>query len=144
MTEQDAMNYKVDRSEFGAGPWDSEPDRVDFVHAGLACLCLREHMGAWCGYVGVPLYHPALAVDVESLVDVHGGITYKDKCSPPICHVPQPDMPEEVMWYGFDCAHYMDLIPSRQTEPYVYRDLEYVKAQVKSLAEQLAGLGASK
>jgi hypothetical protein len=29
--------YTVHKSGWGEGPWQSEPDRVDFVFAGLAC-----------------------------------------------------------------------------------------------------------
>ena len=40
---------------WGQGPWDDEPDRVDFEHAGFPCLLLRNpRLGQWCGYVAVP------------------------------------------------------------------------------------------
>lgn len=42
------------------GPWNSEPDHVNFEHAGLPCMLHRNRMGAWCGYVAVPpghIYH---------------------------------------------------------------------------------------
>ncbi len=37
MTERQAKEYKVDKSQWPDGPWKNEPDRVDFVHAGYAC-----------------------------------------------------------------------------------------------------------
>lgn len=146
MTEQEALNHKVDRSGWKSGPWESEPDRVDFEHAGLACLGLRNgSMGFWCGYVGVGPDHPAAKDGFEdSVLDVHGGITFTGKCSPPICHVPKPGMPAEVKWFGFDCGHYLDSWPGRNWQfdgNESYRDLHYVTEQIKALADQLAVLG---
>ena len=46
------------RELWGEGPWQIEPDRVDFRHAGFACLLHRNRAGNWCGYVGVPPGHP--------------------------------------------------------------------------------------
>jgi hypothetical protein len=49
----------IDKSTWGAGPWQDEPDRVDFIAHGFACLALRhpDH-GHYCGYAGVPREHP--------------------------------------------------------------------------------------
>jgi hypothetical protein len=49
----------IDKSEWGDGPWQGEPDRVEWSHAGLKCL-LRRHQssGHWCGYVAVEAEHP--------------------------------------------------------------------------------------
>jgi hypothetical protein len=110
MTE--VLEHKIDRTGWPSGEWDTEPDRVDFVSHGYACLLLRNSLGNWCGYVGVPLDHPILQMDADQTLDVHGGITYKGRCREPICHVPLPGMPDEVMWYGFDCCHFKDLYPS--------------------------------
>ena len=51
----------IDKSTWTRGPWDSEPDRVEWRDpaSGYACLALRGPVGAWCGYVGVPEGHPA-------------------------------------------------------------------------------------
>lgn len=154
----------IDKSTWGDGPWQSEPDRVDFVHAGFACLALRhpEH-GNWCGYVAVPREHPAYGVkplkkDLD--LDVHRGLNYGAKCSGLICHVPQPGMPDDVWWLGFDCGHSFDLCPGREARfrstvaalalaalrtmpPHfaeVYRPLPYVRAEIEGLAEQLAAM----
>ena len=67
----------VDRSNWARGEWDNEPEnRIDFVHAGFACFMLRNNMGAWCGYVGVPSTHPAYEKDynddILEKIDVHG------------------------------------------------------------------------
>lgn len=161
------MNEKepiIDRSKWGSGPWDAEPDRVDFEHAGFACLLLRHpRMGHWCGYVGVPSNHAAYGKgynDVE--VDVHGGLTYANQCSGRICHVPSPGMPDDVWWLGFDCAHAGDFSPSSNQfhgaypwpiEQYdheastanpdwridKYRTVDWVRGETERLADQLAG-----
>lgn len=152
MTEREALNYKVDRAGWPSGPWDSEPDRIDFGHAGLPCLMLRNSGGYWCGYVAVEEGHPLFKADYEDAdLDVHGGITFSGECRPPICHVPQPGKPDNVFWFGFDCAHLGDDHPREMAiyskmPGYVhldsgfhtYCDMSYVRKQVESLAEQLA------
>jgi hypothetical protein len=145
----------VDKSSWGPGPWQKEPDRVDFIHAGFACFAKRGPLGQWCGYVGVPREHPCYANGYDGLdVDVHGGLTYANKCDGPICHVPEPGMPDDVWWLGFDCAHSGDLVPGMNAHRRVtgfptsdyetYKDLAYVSAQIRSLAQQLAALPANK
>lgn len=141
----------IDKSTWGPGPWQSEPDRVDFVHAGFACFALRnDRLGHWCGYVGVPREHPAYGKGYDDVnVDFHGGLTYSRACSGQICHVPAPGMPDDVWWLGGDFAHLFDLSPGlramlRQCEAPdrdrgdVYRDLAYVRGEIERLAEQLA------
>lgn len=160
---------RYDREKWGKGPWDGEPDRVDFTTAvGLPGLLLRGPMGSWCGYAGVGKDHPFFGreytmcvhphhkpVDrkkevqknrrmailaksrrdrdlwyglakmaarwspkrtqcgyrhsIESKLSVHGGITYSGECSGEICH--PSDNGDHVWWFGFDTAHYMDLVP---------------------------------
>lgn len=144
------VEFHPPKSEWGDGPWQSEPDRVDFRFAGFPCLALRNHHGTWCGYVGVPPGHPAYGKDYDSVdVEVHGGLSYARKCHPPICHVPKPDEPDDVYWLGFDCGHAWDLSPGcnatlrihgirEEPRDYeIYRDLEYVQNEIRSLAAQL-------
>src|SRR4051812_17731696 len=112
-------NPKMDKASWGPGAWDNEPDKKQWADpaTGLACLIVRNAMGALCGYVGVPKGHPAYGKEYGSVdVDVHGGLTFSDKCSESssecggICHV-APEGEDDVWWLGFDCAHYMDLVP---------------------------------
>jgi hypothetical protein len=125
---------------WGIGPWDNEPDRVEWrTAAGYPALARRNsHFGFWCGYVAVPPGHPWHGQE-DIPAEVHGGITYTHQCAGDICHVPGPGEPDDVWWVGFDCGHASDLHPagpltflSRE----VYRDLEYVKAQAEALAAQ--------
>lgn len=162
-----------DRSQWNAppGPWDSEPDKIQWTDAatGLPCLAKRHpHLGSWCGYVGIAEGHPLFGKGYsecvskgcaeqycyehtpESMLDVHGGITYADRCQDgpeaiAICHVPEPGQADHVWWFGFDCAHAGDLSPGYAftfglavvSGGDVYRDLAYVRRQCAHLAQQL-------
>lgn len=156
----------IDKAAWGPGPWVDEPDKVHFVDeaTGLDGLMVRhDYSGHWCGYVGVPPGHPLHGKDYNDCyddcpdLDVHGGLTYSNKCrgddeATSVCHVPEPGRPHDVWWLGFDCAHLGDLSPGRSMreralgwEPLsfdmddTYRDAAYVEAEVRSLAAQLAG-----
>ncbi len=39
------------------GPWDDEPDALDFMAHGLPCAIRRGPSAALCGYVGLPAGH---------------------------------------------------------------------------------------
>ena len=132
-------------------------------------------MGNLCGYVGVPRTHPAhgkpysitsyreelhdpakpqLCAAINS-ISAHGGLTYANACqsggdeSEGICHVPAPGEPDDVWWFGFDCAHCFDLMPGLQALclglpmiPGSYRTVDYVAAECADLARQLAAIEA--
>jgi hypothetical protein len=49
------------KSRWGPGPWQDEPDRLEWKdeRTGLACKIIRNTaFGNLCGYVGVPPTHP--------------------------------------------------------------------------------------
>lgn len=157
--------FRLNKAIWGEGPWLGEPDKVQFTdpETGYPCLVNRGPMGALCGYVGVPEGHPLYGRpygDVDA--DVHGGLTFSAPCSHEedpakgICHIPEPGEPDNVWWFGFDCAHAFDLMPDmlrlRKEIPAlqelaekltpsefqdVYRTLEYVETQIVELAKQL-------
>jgi hypothetical protein len=129
------------------GPWHDEPDHVDFEHAGLACILHRGPAGAWCGYVAVPPGHPWHGKGYDCEVDVHGGITYAQKCQGDICHVAKPGEPDDVWWLGFDCNHHGDLDLQKVTEygrgnafdgyfHLEYRTVDYARRETQRLANQ--------
>ena len=120
------------------GPWVNEPDKVQWVDPAtdLDCLALRNHFGAWCGYVGLPPEHPWHGVDYgqctnedcteewcyehspEGTVSVHGCLTFAAFCHESdkgegygICHTPFPGREDRVWWLGFDTDHSGDLTP---------------------------------
>lgn len=145
----------LDKTAWGDGPWQDEPDRAEWRDeaTGLPCLALRhEWYGSWCGYVAIPADHPWN--DAEDLYDVetHGEITYGPApCQPEnegeklpwlrVCHTPQPGESDDVRWVGFDCNHTgyhdPDLSPGREySRTGTYRDLPYVQTQCALLAKQ--------
>ena len=111
-----------DKSEWGDGPWQVEPDKMVWVDLAtdLDCMIHRGNSGALCGYVGVPKGHPWYRkgyLNDEIVVNVHGGLTFSEACDPEatedhgICHVPEEGRPHDIWWLGFDCAHAFDATP---------------------------------
>ena len=152
-----AKEYRtVDKSGWGPGPWQDEPDKAQWQdeETGLPCLIVRNGGGALCGYVGVPDTHPWHGKDYDDEpvwnADVHGGLTFADACadtddeSRHICHLPDPGEPDNVWWFGFDCSHLGDLSPkyARDYPPFdrdeSYKPVGYVKANIRKLAKHLA------
>ncbi len=155
-------NAIISKATWGDGPWQSEPDRAEWRDeaTGLPCLAVRHSSaGHWCGYVGVAPGHSWHGKDYDqcteptpcddtwcshsagSRADVHGGLTYAKACHGNVCHVPAPGEPDDVWWFGFDCAHSGDLSPAhtwaRSREWEEYRDLDYVRGECARLAQQV-------
>lgn len=176
MQTKEYRTMDAEKAKWGFGQWQQEPDKVQWKDdaTGLPCLAVRNRCGNWCGYAGVSESHPwhgkgygqeigpcsegcEVSEDytyhaghrIDSIINVHGGLTFADKCSPGedeskgICHLPEPGEPDHVWWFGFDCGHCDDLSPAYMEKDSwlgrntTYRDLPYVKAQVASLARQL-------
>lgn len=80
---------------------------------------------------------PTKELSLGLAMRVHGGITYAANQEP-------HGKPDGLWWFGFDCAHAGDLVPSFaeqrliHTRGDIYRDQSYVVAEVQSLAAQLA------
>lgn len=154
----------IDRAALGwpSGEWDGEPDKLQWPDeaTGLPCLAVRHpRLGNWCGYVGVSPEHPLAGHPYEEIdadIDVRGGLTFSNRCHPGqteatgICHLPGPGEPEDVWWFGFDCAHAGDFSPGlhrkeldwvdslkKLADYETYRPLAYVKAECAKLALQL-------
>lgn len=75
------------------------------------------------------------AASLDVILDVHGGITF---ARPAYWTEPRG------WWLGFDCSHSGDASPYDQyrstflRDKGTYRDLDYVKAEIESLARQIA------
>lgn len=153
--ERKEYRYR-DRSDWSKGPWDDEPDKIQWEDSatGFPCLMVRGPSGAWCGYVGVPNGHVAYRAEYDNVgVQVHGGLTFAGPCQDNkdehgICHIPSPGESDDVWWLGFDCSHGFDFTPEYEAIfrsvgaaaivfKGEYRDVEYVKKEVEFLAEQL-------
>ena len=130
----------INKSKWGPGPWQSEPDRWEGEHEGFPLLITRvEHSGHLCGYVAVPPGHPWHGKSYDDVnAEVHGGITYAEACSGDVCHVPKPGEPDDVWWLGFDHAHSGDFCPAmgHLFRGESYRSIAYVQDGCRSLAEQ--------
>ena len=113
--------------------WDNEPDKVEFIHCGLRCTILRGPMLNLNGYVELPESSNVWGLDHtwDEPFEVHGGVTYHGRLD-------QIGQKDTYVVVGFDTAHAWDLSPKRPNKGDVYRNLEYVTNQTKSLAEQVA------
>jgi hypothetical protein len=129
----------IDKSTWGPGEWQDEPDKVQWQDeaTGLPCLAVRQgRSGHWCGYVAVAEGHPYFLIDWDrcflrpacedyycdhcpaSVVTVHGGLNFAALCGPEaeesgVCHTVDAGEPDHVWWLGFDCAHSGDHCPAR-------------------------------
>lgn len=160
MPELERSYTTIDKAAWGAGPWESEPDKVQWIDptTGYDCLAVRHPSGGhWCGYVGLPPEHPCHGVDYGRVEvpdedwgpEVHGGLTFDGLCqegveeSKGVCHVPASGRPDRVWWLGFDCAHLGDLSPGHRSimgglnGSETYKTLRYVRSETAALADQL-------
>ena|SRR5437868_9669998 len=72
------------KSEWGDGPWQTEPDFVRWTDGatGLHCYMVRSFVGGTLGgYVRLPIRHPwygvpSLGRRLLRNVEVHGGVTW--------------------------------------------------------------------
>jgi len=139
------VNPLIDKSNWPPGPWDDEPDKVQWEDeaTGMPCLAVRNRLGAWCGYVGVPQGHRFHGVGYDDVwlaspeetdyPPSHHELTFSNSCmegvpeAQGICHVVEPGEDDHVWWLGFDCAHGSDLIPGmmRFHEEFRERHPEY-------------------
>lgn len=116
------------------GPWNKEPDRVQFEHEGLPCLLIRNELGAWCGYVGVYIDSPLFGIcdseiELPSHCEVNSFESSVEREDKLWLELPLPEdvpidvnnieeaidnhvrVPLRVWFFGFDCCHYRDLVP---------------------------------
>lgn len=128
----------LNKTTWGPGPWQDEPDFKAWHAHGYPCHLRRAaYGGTWCGYVTIPPGHPMYGKDYHSVpVEVHCGLTYGDAKA-------------DGSWaFGFDCGHAFDLqpgwmahgIPMSLIEGATYRDEAYATEQTDYLAAQLAAL----
>ena len=146
--------FNIEKSKWGEGEWQNEPDKIKFKDelTGYPCLILRTDLGHLCGYVDVSKDHPFYGGDYNNFgnIYVHGGITFS-RLGHRFYNSEENDS-KKIWWFGFDCAHCYDFLPGvkallrqidnkvrapNEDEIEVYRNIEYVTNEVKSLARQL-------
>ena len=113
-----------------------------FEYKGYQCLIRKNlHMGILLGYVGLPEGHKFYGKYYDKLerhIEVHGGVTFAD-----FFHngeVERDLINSGLWWIGFDCGHWMDVIPNFQLHDYpgaTYKDADFVRKEIKSMVDQL-------
>lgn len=107
--------------------WLNEPDLKEFNYRGFNCIIKRIYdFGHLCGYVEIPITHPAYGRNDYEDIACYEGITYvKTK--------------DNITTIGFDCAHFMDYVPYRTVhEPcQTYKNMEFVENEIKNIVDQL-------
>lgn len=132
----------IDKSTWGEGPWQDEPDELSWTDeaTGLDCLILRHKLfGQLCGYVRVNPGHPLHGfmgdeMPVEVQETAHGGITWTGVA---------PNGTTS-WWIGFDCAHAFDYMPGHEARMRELRaqNPEW-EASHAELSERLEAMGPS-
>lgn len=161
MTTAEYHNLE-DKTGWGNGPWQKEPDLLLWVDAlsGLQCMIARSHGGHLCGYVAVPPGHPLHGNNTRDVdLDAHGGINYSQGFAMSDFRVDPPLTDTTPFWWlGFDCGHSWDYSPAMAAhfkhlaeqldrpilssldmfnQPQRYCIIEYVKEEVTDLAAQV-------
>lgn len=134
----------IDKSAWKEGPWNQEPDRLEWIDeaTGLFCLILRKPSGALSGHVGVPSDHPFFLKPHHLLrLWVHHGISYSNfshgQGESSIRYFSDLAAPNRIWWFGFSCDYEDDLCPARLAPRGHYRNIDYVMQEVINLAEQI-------
>jgi len=130
------------------GPWDSEPDMVEWEFKNSICAIVRNSLESLCGYAGVYQGHPSYEKGYDEVeCQAHGGLTFSSyQYSDREHHLKNGN---KVWYFGFDCAHSGDCIPGMSglltsgvkafEDPIrgTYRNIGYVLAETEQLASQL-------
>jgi hypothetical protein len=115
---------------------EKEKDFHFYMLNGYPCMVIRSVLGFLCGHVGIYEKHPDFYKDysyIENNYDCHGGVT----------NYGFVDINENLFpkykYIGFDCGHYYDRLfyMGKTDENKNYRDLMYVKNEIKNLVDQV-------
>ncbi len=75
---------------------------------------------------------------VESMIEVHGGVTFAGEW--------EEFGGSDIWWFGFDCAHYMDLVPGLASGLSIanhgtFKDENFVTREIEAMAKQIKRKG---
>jgi hypothetical protein len=110
-----------------------------FEYKNYKCVVVRHpHMLHLCGYVGLTENDPDYMNEYDRIADIdcHGGLTFGQIG----INKSDSNLSEDRYWIGFERGHYNDLIPMMDyMMPLgtVYRDMNYVESECKSIVDQL-------
>lgn len=117
---------------------------VSGLRAVVGVVVMDGHDSHRCGYVAVGRDHPLYGEDYNNLYEfkVHGCLTYAS-CG----HDGHPVASQDLWWFGFDAAHYMDGSMYSRMQKYKPSDASvrselYMVQECNSLAQQLANYKA--
>lgn len=151
--------FQYPEAEFKSSIWFDDLEEfvicqvVDefFMIDDYPCIAfLNPYLKTWCGYCGVSPQSPLFEKDYDDIcIDCHGGLTYSGFRVLDIRGFSTPEISEyadyaykDHWFFGFDCAHYHDLVPGSPfgNKNAVYRNLDFVKKELKSVAAQIRTL----
>lgn len=128
--------------ELPPGEWLSEPDKITWYFPKyhlMGMISRHKRLGHLCGYIGVPSNHPLYGKHYDNAPGlVHGGWTYGAECADHICHNSLPGEPDQVYWFGFDCAHGDDLSPKIPFTYGTYKNIYYVAKEIVNVAPEFS------
>ena len=119
-----------------------EGDYSEWIYesqSGIQYKCIikrNKHIKNLCGYVVLTKDNKFYGKDYDDIpVQVHGGLTFSSEVNGE--------------WLiGFDCAHHGDITPGCGYEGLsymgTYKDMNFVKSECESLAEQISNHSISK
>lgn len=114
--------------------WDYTCNNGVIIH----CSIHRNDVKSLCGYITLTKDSSLYGVDYDDInISAHGGLTYQGY-----------DQNENYV-IGFDCGHYGDLTPYFLFKDFPfysdgeYRDMQYVKSECESMAEQVSKFSKS-
>ena len=149
----------VNKDEWKQGPWLTEADALYWIHPTFfyPCMAKRSYVGTWSGFVALDSHHPLYFVDsyneAYKYIEIHNGVTFCD-------FLPQDALtfaPAQRWWFvGFSCNGPYDFVPfsegrrpskakqlkGKTSDAPIYRNEEYIIAEVENMANQLANFDA--
>jgi len=145
----EAANAPIDKSDWGDGPWQTEPDTAFWIDepTGFPCHAMRHvYFGCWCGYLGLPPKHPWYSLKRRHIPLIGPRVVNADGFAP----IERGTKPV-YRWLGFDCMHggvEGDFAPgmwatTKAAMPHwdsdylgTYRTLDWVKEGLQFMAAQ--------
>jgi len=135
----------IDRTNWPPGPWDSEPDRIEWRDeaTGLPCVIIRPNNdGHLCGYVGVPIWHmfygkhcDDIGFDDDEYTGPYRGVTYAKHGNAHVRHTQLTNEPDRFWWLGFSCDGWGDGQPGRPIDPEFGMSLDRVQRQYRTVPQ---------
>lgn len=96
---------KLDRSSWGSGPWDNEPDYHEVRYRGYKIVLVRSNLGFWCSYIGIPTKSKWSTEEYYDQINTAWGVTWNETA------LPWGESEKDTFYIGFDYGHSSDYVP---------------------------------